>query len=238
MFAMSIIASPARAQDAVADARALFAEGVQLSADGHFADAEARFREALTLHDAPAIRYNLASVLSQQEEYPEARSVVDSVMSDPTTPANILELATTLAAEIDQRAGYLTVTLRGRATVAVDSWTLSDPSAEVPVAPGAHTVTATRDAEVVASAHATVQTGEHASVELDAEPTLAAEPEVPAAALAPAAEAPVTEQWWFWTGIVVAIVGAAAVITAIALTTSSDAPAAYQGNYEPGILRF
>lgn len=239
IVAVALLASTAAAQDAVASARALFTEGVQLSTDRQFAQAEARFREALSLHDAPAIRYNLASVLAEQSEYPEARELTESVLGDPTAPDAIRELATTLATQIDGRAGYVRIALHGSATVAIDAWTLTDAGAEIPVAPGAHTITATRDGAAVASAEVTVQTAEHATVQLDAAPIATiAEPEVPVAPVAPAAEAPVTDQWWFWAGIVVSVIGAAAVITAIVLATPSDAPPAYQGNFEPGILHW
>ncbi len=239
LASVTFVAPLAEAQDADASARAraLFTQGVQLTADGQFAEAEARFREALTFRDAPAIRYNLASILLQRGAFPEARALADSVLADTTSPDEIRRLATTLAAQIDTQAGYLLVRVRGRADVAVDGWALADPSAEVPLSPGTHTATATRDGETAAEVDVTIATGAHETIELDAiEAPIVVE--IPAAALEPRADdGDVTGQWWFWTGIGATVVGAAVVIAVIAVTSAGTEPA-YQGNFEPGVLRF
>jgi hypothetical protein len=233
--------SAASAQDANARARALFTEGVQLTTSGHLPEAEARFREALALRDAPSIRYNLASVLFQRDSFPEALALAESAAADPTSSAEIRANATTLVEQIGARAGYAQIALSGTASVDVDGYAIEDTSAEVALAPGRHTATATRDGEAVAHADVTLQTGEHRTITLDASEHIAElEPENPPEAIAatPTANAPVTEQWWFWTGIAVTVVGAAAVITAVAVTTPAGTEAPVQGNYDPGILRF
>jgi hypothetical protein len=250
VLAIALVSGPllsapatAHAQDAAATARAreLFAEGVELTSAGQLEDAEARFREALALRDAPAIRYNLASVLFQQEEYPEAHAEAQAVVADESSPRDIRRHATTLLSQIESRAGYARITLRGSATVDVVGWVLTDPDAEVPLAPGTHTATATRDGEAVAHADATVQTGDHRVVTLDAgaAQALFAEEadEVPPQAIAASGDGPITDQWWFWTGIAATAVGIAVVVTAVAVSNAGvEAPV--PGNYDPGVLRF
>src|SRR5687767_2246374 len=95
VLSCACLAPTARAQDLLAAdaaerhtdlARTLFAEGVAFVSEGHFEQAEARFREALALHDAPSIRANLASALYEQGEYREALSLAEGVASDTSAP--------------------------------------------------------------------------------------------------------------------------------------------------------
>ena len=72
----------AAADESTTRARTLFAEGVRFASRREFEQAEASFREALALRDAPAIRYNLASVLFEQGEYSEALTHNARVVSD------------------------------------------------------------------------------------------------------------------------------------------------------------
>lgn len=238
--------SAASAQDALAQdaaerrtdlARTLFQEGVQLVQEERWEEAEARFRQALENHDAPAIRYNLASVLVEQNELPEAAALIASVLADETTPENIRALATELRTHVDERAGYARVEVQGAPdlSVALDGYTLPDRSAEVPLAPGAHVATASRGELELARAELEIATGEHRVVQLDAR-----EPEAEAVAEAPmpAHEEPLEEQWWFWTAIGGGVVVVAVVIGVVAATADGGVQSPVQGNFEPGVLRW
>lgn len=61
-FALGLVAIPARAQDARAEARAHFARGVELYDEGHHAAALAEFQRAYDVSPAPAVLYNIAQV--------------------------------------------------------------------------------------------------------------------------------------------------------------------------------
>jgi tetratricopeptide (TPR) repeat protein len=246
--ALTLSAIPAAvAQDAVAQdqaerrrdlARTLFAEGVQLVQERRFEEAESRFREAMANRNAPTIRYNLASVLFEQGEYPEAATLIASVLSDETTSAEIREHTSALRAQLEERAGFVRLDVTGGedAAVALDGFAIQDRDAEIPLTPGAHVATASRGEREVARAEVELGLGERRVISLDArEPELLAE-----GALTPqAAEAPLLEQWWFWTAVGGGVAVVAVVIgVAVAASSSGGVEAPVQGNFEPGVLRW
>lgn len=234
------------AQDAVAQdaaerrvdrARTAFADGVALVQTQRFAEAEALFREALALRDAPAIRYNLASVLFEQGEYPEALVHADAALADASAPPAVREPAAALRTQIAERAGYARVELTGAgAAVAIDGYALRDPAAEIPLAPGAHEASASRDDRVLARQRFEIATGEHRVVELDT-----SEPEPIAADVGPiddAAPPPLHEEWWFWTAIGGGVVVVALVVGIAVGVSSGGVEQPLAGDFEPGVLRW
>jgi hypothetical protein len=247
-LAWSFIAPVARAQGGAARARTLFAEGVQLSEEGLFEQAEARFREALTLRDAPAIRYNLASVLYEQNEYPEASALVDSVLGDGETTADMRQHAQDLRGQIDSHAGYARIDVEGggTATIDVDGYPLESVSAEIPLAPGSHVATATRDGESAGTARFDVAAGQHRVIPLDAREAEAAIP--PPVTVAPEAVTPEPERdtapggggddgVWIGLGIGIGAAVIAGVVVAVVFATQpAGVEAPVPGNFEPGIL--
>lgn len=239
------VASSAAAQDALSDdaaerrverARTLFTDGVALVAEHRHAEAEALFRSALELRDAPAIRYNLASVLFEQGEYPEARALADAVVDDPTTPEAVRAHARELVTQMDARAGHARFELAGgEAEVAVDGYAVPDLSREVPLAPGAHVATASRGTGEVARAELEIATGEHRVVSLDVSEPEATPPEEPVAP--PPSDAELHEQWWFWTAIGGGVVVVAIIVGIVAATTiGTEEP--IQGDFDPALLRW
>jgi tetratricopeptide (TPR) repeat protein len=223
-------------------ARTLFNDGVALVEERRYAEAEALFRQALEHRDAPAIRYNLASVLFEQGEYPEARALAAAVLEDETTPASVREHTAALVSQLDARAGYARIELSGgEAAVAIDGHVLSDTSREVPLAPGPHVATATRGEGEVARAELEIASGEHRVIALDVAPAEAeteAETESGPEPLTPPAREPeLVEQWWFWT-----VVGGGAAIVAliigIVVATSVGVEDAIQGDFDPAVLRW
>ncbi|WP_236603913.1 tetratricopeptide repeat protein [Sandaracinus amylolyticus] len=220
-------------------ARTLFAEGVQLVAEQRWAQAESRFRQALANRDAPPIRYNLASVLFEQGEYPEASVLVESVLADSTTPPEIREHAADLRRHIAERAGYVRLDVRDLdgADIAIDEYTLRDPSTEVPLAPGAHAATASYGMRREARAEIQIATGEHRVVALERAQHA---PEDAVSTTPSTGGERIEEQWWFWTAIGGGVVAIAVVIGVVAAVSSDDGQleAPIPGDFEPGVLRW
>jgi hypothetical protein len=223
-------AAPAPDPAQVERARALFAEGVGHVEARRFAEAEVTFREALTLRDAPTIRYNLASVLFEQGEYPEADAQIDAVLADTSVSADIRAHATDLRRQLRAQAGFARVELVGApdATVAVDGFPLADHRTEFPLSPGLHLTIASRASLEIARSTVRIQTGQHAVVELDATET-----EAPAPVAEPT---PLVEQWWFWTAVGGGVVLSAVLIGVAASSGGVEEP--IPGNFQPGVVRW
>jgi hypothetical protein len=245
-----VTASPAGAQDLLAadeaerhtdEARALFGEGVSLVAEGRFAEAEAKFREALALHDAPSIRANLASVLFEQGEYPEATTLAEAIAADESAPAETRESARLLVEQIRAAAGFVRVgeLPEGSGEVAIDAYVLPAPTAETAVTVGAHVATLTSEGtERARTPFAVTTAGEHMTIELESE--AAALADVPMEPAAPV-EPPITDQWWFWTAIGGSVVLVAGVAIAVGVGVGSGGSVvepAVQGDFQPGVLRW
>ena len=94
-------------------ARALFAEGVALSDAARFAVAAQRFREALELKDAPAIRYNLASTLIELGEFHEADAMLYEVLHAEDVSESLKRAATQARGDVRARAAELRFTEPG-----------------------------------------------------------------------------------------------------------------------------
>lgn len=215
-------------------ARSLFAEGVELVAGSQFAEAEARFRQALAIRDAPAIRYNLASVLFEQGEYPEAQVENERALAAANVPAAVQTAATELRAHIAERAAYVRFELAGPATggsISVDGYVLTQPGLEIPLSPAAHTVTVTLRGEEVARRDVEVALGEHRVISLGE--------------TAPVEEGPSTggrsidQEDWFWPVVAgggVLVVTIVAVSAGVAATSGTEGPV--EGNFTPGVIRW
>lgn len=212
-------------------ARSLFAEGVSLVAESRFADAESRFREALAIRDAPAIRYNLASVLYEQGEYPEAQLENERALAAEAVPDAVRTAAMELRGHIAERAAYVTFELVGPATggsISVDGYVLTQPGLEVPLSPSSHTVVVTLSGAEVARREVEVPTGEHRTVVVG-ETSVAQTPVVPGRSI--------DQEDWFWPVVagggvlVVAVIG---VSVGVAATSGTEGPV--QGNFTPGVI--
>lgn len=230
--------TPTDADANVARARALFAEGVGFVQAERFGEAEASFRGALALRDAPTIRYNLAFVLFRRGAYPEAMANTDAVLRDPTSTPALKAQAESVRRQIAERAGYARVELRGTsdAVVAVDGYDLSDLSAEVALAPGAHVATASQAGRELARASVEVTTGQHATLLLEVAPLVLADAAVPDAP-SESAEAPLLKQWWFWTAVGGGVVILAVIVGAV-ISASGGVESPIEGNFQPGVLRW
>jgi hypothetical protein len=221
-------AVPASAQDdaeATARARTLFTDGVALAQDHQYESAEAHFREALTLRDAPAIRYNLASVLFEEGELTEANEIVRTILASDETPDTVRTPTAVLAAQIQEASGLVLFQIPAGivdGTLSVDGAPVEDPSRAVALPPGHHTARVERDGAEVGAADVDAVAGERTTVEIHA--TLGD------------AGRPITDEWWFWASIAGGVVVVAVIIGASAGAASSQTEAPIQGNFAPGVI--
>lgn len=219
------VTGSAYAQDDTERARTLFTDGVALAQEQQYEAAEAHFREALTLRDAPTIRYNLASVLFEQGEYAEANDLARTLLASTETPDAVRTPTASLSAQIQEASGLVLFQIPAAladGTLLVDDVAVSDASRAVALAPGHHTARVDRGGIDVGTAEVDAVAGERTTVDVTA-------------TLGGAGARPITDEWWFWTAIAGGVVLVAVVIGASAgASSSTEAP--IQGNFAPAVI--
>ncbi|MDB4971702.1 MAG: hypothetical protein JWN48_43 [Myxococcaceae bacterium] len=130
-------------------ARAIFQRGVELANHHDYVGAARRFREALALHRAPAIAYNLASALSETSAHAEAYDLTQSVLRDASTPEPLRLRASRLEEALQRSVARLTVIVsseQANVSIQVDGQPLAPELVGVTraVPPGDHVVLAER----------------------------------------------------------------------------------------------
>lgn len=218
-------------------ARSLFAEGVELVAEQQFSQAEARFRQALAIRDAPAIRYNLASVLYEQGHYPEAQLENERALAAESVPPAVRTAAEELRGHIAERAAYVRFELQGAATggsISVDGYVLTQPGLEIPLSPTTpHAVVVSLRGDEVARREVTLSSGEHRVVPVGDEPEDARPP------VEGGPSRSIDQEDWFWPvigGGGAAIVVIVAVSVGVAASSGTEGPV--EGNFMPGVIRW
>lgn len=246
------------AADARTQARALFAEGLELVEREDWAQAEDRFRRVLELHSSHVAAYNLASALVHLGRLVEAAEVLRSITRAEDVDAQTREAAQQLLRETEPRIGSLTIRITGDMTAV--QFTLDDKPLEltarvetISVDPGAHVVSARRGTAQLALRDAIVGGTDSLQVEMLLElpapiATVAQLPHAvpsrhePDARTLTGADLARAEQregggvpWWLWAAGGVAIAAAAAVTVAIAASGSEATPIA--GTTDPPLVR-
>lgn len=235
-------AAPAAAQDPTAQARALFNQGVACVARHDWACAEQRFRAALELRDAPAVRYNLASAVYEQGRFPEASSLTRQVLADPEAPAAIHQHATELRETLGEEGALARVVVTGApedAELRVDGYAVRrEDWAEVAVAPGERVFALFSGERQLSEVRVTAEAGRPLSVAL----TVVATPEQAAASGGGGGGGGidfdallVDPLFWGIVGGSVALV--IVVIVIVAVATSGDG-GTFEGDFQPGVLRW
>lgn len=249
-FAASLVAllmavtSTARAQseEELQRAREAFGEGVELSEQGRWAEAAARFREVMEVRATAQVKYNLAVALDGTGQIAEASELLREVVDDPELDRRTRRDARRLLESIEPRIGHLTVHVRGdapgtRVMLDAEDFPPERVGQSVAVDPGMHRVELRAGTRVVDGRTVSVGEGESVEVSLD----VSAVPTPAETAAAAPAEPPepdgddgaIFEQWWFWTGVGAVVLGAL-VVGIVAGSGGDEAPV--RGNLSPGVL--
>jgi hypothetical protein len=226
--AQDTTAAPTTDEERSAQARALFSEGVSLAGEQHYSEAAERFRAALALRDAPAIRYNLASTLYEEHQLAEAHEIARALLAMPDLPDSVRTPTVALEQQIRAQAGFVTFTLPDGVTgdVQVDDVPVADPSVDTAVAIGRHEVRASRDGTTVASATFEIGSGVTRVVHLD--PV--------SASSGGGGSGELVDQWWFWAAVGGGAVVLGVIIGVAAGVADHDAHQPIAGNFTPGII--
>lgn len=149
-------------------ARRLFLEGVELADRREWDAATARFREALELHDAPSIRFNLASCLGRAGSPTSGLEQVQRLLARDDL-GDLRPQVEALRRRLEAQRGSLRVRVENApsgAAVYVDDQPLVTGEAS-PVDPGRHVVTLrTSEGTIRATQSIRVAPGESATVVL------------------------------------------------------------------------
>ena len=217
-------------------ARARFAEGVDHAAAQRWARAIESFEQALELHAAAAIEYNLAAALVESGRYRDAHGHLLALEADPEASEELRTLGRGLRERMDAEAGRLRIERRPTAahaevlldTVAVPPEVLATA---IPVREGEHRVAVvdgprTLDAQtVVATAGAVTDV------------LLGPAPVEPDPIVVPT-ETPIVEEPLFWLAIGggVLLIAGAIVIGAVLASDGGQDPVA--GDFSPAVVTF
>lgn len=198
------------ADAAFAEARARFTEAVTAVQAGRPADAVGLFERSYALRAAPVVAVNLAFCLRGLGRFAAARDWYDRFLAT-ATPEDLARHEATVRAHLAELTPRIARVSPGDAApvgarLLIDGAALTAPRW---LDAGEHRVEASAAGHLPARLTLAVAAGE--ALHLDA-------------ALAPvAAPTPLTRRWWFWTAVGVAVAGATAAVLVPALG-SDEAP--------------
>jgi len=221
----------AEAQDSREQARTLFEEGVEAAASEDWETAVSRFEEALSLHAAPSIEYNLAAAYAEVDRLGEAGDLTASIFANPDTPPDVNEAARELDAEIADRAGTLTVSVSGEgstgAQVFIDGRELPDTRLGIPrhESPGAREVSVARIDGTSEERTVEVTAGESATASFSGTDALSGDTSGQSTGADPRDGALTNPIFWGIVGGSVVIIVVAAIVLAASAPSSAPASA-------------
>lgn len=207
--------------DRTAAARALFEEGMRAVDAGDWQAAIDRLRRSNALRPSPVVRYNLALALIEVGGFVAASEHLRAVQRASGEGTEAHRMATERLEAILPRLGRLLIAVTGASETVetrLDGGRVPEALVGVPqpADPGRHRVSIHRDGQELGAAEVTVESGQLASVALEAPPP----PPEPARG-EPVAAGGVETQWWFWTLMAALAVGAGVGIGLIAWSESS-----------------
>lgn len=214
-FCLAALAGEAAAQTppdaAFAEARARFTEAVTAVQAGRPADAVGLFERSYALRAAPVVAVNLAYCLRGLGRFAAARDWYDRFLATATAEDLARHEATVRAhlAEVTPRIARVSAgdTSPVGARLLLDGAPLTTPRW---VDPGVYRVEASGAGHLPARLTLAVTAGE--AIHLDA-------------ALSPvSAPTPLTHRWWFWTAVGVAVAGVTAAVLVPVLMPDAPAP--------------
>lgn len=234
-------------------ARALFQMGVELSDQEEYEQAARRFEQALGLHDATTIRFNLASVYVLLERRTEAAQQLEILIAAENIAPELRTQAEGLFSGLRSELGRLRISLDEPDTiveVSLDDRVLTAGQMARPlwVEPGSHIITATRGGIHVARQHVEVESGGLSEVDLAL--AISAEEAADEGSLEGAARGDEeggrrrrrrgARDYRIWVGVGV---GIALVVAAVAVgvslgTREPEVEPPVVGNFGPGVLEW
>ncbi|MEZ4405150.1 MAG: hypothetical protein R3A52_01480 [Polyangiales bacterium] len=231
-FALALTLAPTTALAQTEPARAAFDRGMAQVQSEQFALAAASFEESYRLRPVPVVLFNLAGAYDRMGRARQAIETYERYLREAGETLPQERTAFVRDALTRLRGQLSTVTLRVTPrdyAVEVDGRRETPVASALTLDPGRHVLTFTADGHAVARRELDARAG--ASTELDVTLTASAAtntatPPDPRVSLTPSEEGrPVTQRWWFWTGVGVAAAGVAVGIMAAAGVFTSLAPA-------------
>lgn len=257
------VASNAAAQQAtspedVARARSQFEAGVAAARSDRWEDARRAFEDSYRLSPRPATLLNLAGAQAHTSHLVEAaRNYRAFLASSDGIDGQVRSQAAAALASVEERIGRVEITLENvldTDVVMIDQRipprsALADP---LSIEPGSHVASVARDRQELVREEFDVRAGATASVTLHIErslppPVHQRDDAYRCASINPDRETDCPELYprrhsrgvlaspWFWVGVGVVAV---AVVVVVVVATSSGGEDPYQGNLNPGSIRF
>jgi hypothetical protein len=233
----------------VALAREQFVAGVTAARENDWQTALRAFERSQALYPHPATLFNIAGARRRLGRFVAAVEAYRRFLLAPasdTSPAQRAEAESAIS-DIEPRLAHLTVHVEHAMetdVLALDGSVLPGAVIEqsIPVDPGAHELTLTRDGTVVARASVTLAVAEPGAVTLKAPvykgkaaltPAASAASEPALAPGAPRRDASHTRRRWMWVAIGVGVAAVGATVAAVVLTRDREQDD-YVGNFPPG----
>lgn len=238
-----LVSAPALAQpeeSGVAEARALFRSGLAAANEERWADALADFERSYALAPRPSTLLNLAAAQAELGRLVEASQSYFRFLAEADDPQTrrYADDAERSLAEVTERIPRVRLSIPDLVPddrLEVDGVEVpsADLSVPIPMNPGAHVLTVTRDAQEIGRLELTLVESEERGV------TLPLHPSAPEEALEPttatSGQEDIVASPWLWIGIGGAVVLAVVIGVAVGVATADGA---FQGTLGPGMVSF
>ena len=233
VVASLLVTTAVHAQDDPVDlARGLFMTGVDQFEAGDMAAAIASFSQALELHDAPTIRYNLASAYAESHQHVAAYRLVVALQADATLEPDLRTDVNALEARVRLHVGRIDLNGSPDLELRLDGEPVE--TGLVIVDPGPHGLEGMRGEQVAVRRSVTIAGGERVAVDLTVATveTVAVEtPEDPIPVVT-RDRAPLRR------GIGIAAGGAVLIAIVVVAVIATRPPDPVNGTLEPGTFRW
>jgi len=232
----------------LAEARRLFARGVEYAREHSYSRAASKFEEALAIHRAPAIEYNLASALYELGRFDESYSAVTHVLAAADVSLDVRARAQQLARTLTERTARLTVLIGGNApgvAVRVDGvpWAPSQVGVTHAVAPGRHVIEATSNGHVLSRRDIQIPLRTAALIDLTLIPcggqsslTEAGGPQPLAAGQSDRHARNLLRNGWLWGGVAAVLVAGGVTAAILLARDHGPTPKASTGMAQPALF--
>ncbi len=223
----------------LARAQAAFDSGMALVREERWADAEARFAQALEIRWSAPVAANLALAQSHSARLIEALLNIDEILSRPGLAPEIVAMAESLREELQARLAYVIVEAPAQVDgedllVTVDG--VVAPAGPIALNPGAHEIVARVGERVIGRAPANVAEGQTVRIALGDLTPAAVAHSVPDPEIGPTPETPGTSAPPSRVGRRLGITLAALAVVGVVLALVFTAPYGTPGGQLDGEL--